>query len=174
MTDGHNYVVLRFDGAANPNYAVTHPRYSSTRTSCGFVVKSSSGQLLHREAVFLGNGTSNTAELYGCLLGVTWCLENGFRRIRILGDSENVVGYLRGEYKIPRHHPHIAHLLYRLSLVLAVESIPFQARGREDAGFGRRIRLLASDASRAVAIAVEHVPRHMNWEADKLAASALR
>ena len=101
MIDGNNYVILNFDGAANPNYAVTHPLYPTTRTSCGFVVKSASGQILHREGRFLGNGTSNTAELYGCLLGVTWCLQNGFRRIKIRGDSENVIKYLSA-YRVPR------------------------------------------------------------------------
>ena len=160
---------VHFDGASRGNVSVAHPSFKDSRSSCAFVV-TKEGRTLHEEGIYLGSGTSNMAELNGCLHALTWCQTNGILRINLRGDSRNTINYLTGKYKIPKH-PHLASILFQISKVLAVDSM-----GENDL-FGvehsRYLRLREDDPSRVVAVSVEHVPREKNARADELADAAL-
>ncbi len=66
----------------------------------GAVLEDESGLVLARLSEYLGKRTNNYAE-YSALLGVlAWALENGYRRLRVVADSELMVRQMQGRYKV--------------------------------------------------------------------------
>ncbi len=167
-----HFKVLEFDGACIGNVGVDHQDYAKSLAACAFIVKASGGQVIHRESVFLGNGTNNVAELSGLLLGLRYCQKLGYTPLRIVGDSSNVFRYLTGRSKVP-HIPHLARLLYQVHCSLATRSDPWDAYTRTNVAHPRRLVLLTSDPLRVVAMEVRLVPRSKNREADRLAEECL-
>lgn len=163
-----HFKVLEYDGSCIGNVSVDHPDYAKSRAACAFVVKASGGQVIHQEAVFIGNGTSNEAELWGLLLGLRYCQRLGYTPLTIRGDSENTFRYLAGQSAIPQK-PHLARLLYQVHLVLASRSDPWDEYTRTDGAHRRRLVLLPSDPPKVAAIEVRYVPRGENATADRLA-----
>lgn len=161
-------VTVHFDGASRGNVSVGHPSFEQSRSSCAFVV-TRGPETIHEEGIFLGPGTSNMAELSGCLRALAWCQDHNLRRVHLRGDSRNTILYLTGRYKIPKL-PHIASLLFQISQVLAVDSV---GDAGPDEVSTRYLRLRSDDPSRVVALSVEHIPRARNARADELAEAAL-
>jgi ribonuclease HI len=91
----------------------------------------------------LGTATNNVAEYSGLLAALSWAAENGFPEIVVKSDSELLVKQMRGEYKV--RHPGLQPLYQRArDLVSQLRKVSFQ-----------------------------HVPRHENTKADRLANLAM-
>jgi len=91
----------------------------------------------------IGVATNNVAEYRGLLAALTWALEHGHRRLHVRSDSLLLVRQMRGEYRVK--NPGL-QALYR------------QARALAD---------------RFERVGFEHVPRHRNQDADRLANLAM-
>lgn len=66
----------------------------------GAVLQTEAGQKLAELSEFLGNRTNNFAEYSGLLGVLAWTLEHGFRRLRVVSDSELMVKQIQGKYKV--------------------------------------------------------------------------
>ena len=66
----------------------------------GAVVEDPKGQVVARLSSFLGIQTNNYAEYSGLLAVLTWALENGKKRMRVVSDSELMVKQMKGMYKV--------------------------------------------------------------------------
>jgi probable phosphoglycerate mutase len=53
-----------------------------------------------RLSEYLGRQTNNYAEYSGLLAVLAWALENGYRRLRVVSDSELMVKQMKGHYKV--------------------------------------------------------------------------
>jgi len=97
----------------------------------GAVLYDRDGKILHRWNAYLGTGTNNEAEYRGLILGLTECLEKGYRNLAIFLDSELVVRQLTGRYRVKNER------LKRLydearSLLDALDSWTIAHVGREE------------------------------------------
>jgi probable phosphoglycerate mutase len=63
-------------------------------------VEDPKGQVVARLSSFLGIQTNNYAEYSGLLAVLTWALENGKKRMRVVSDSELMVKQMKGMYKV--------------------------------------------------------------------------
>lgn len=66
----------------------------------GAVLQTDSGEKLAELSEFLGIRTNNFAEYSGLLGVLAWTLENGYRRLRVVSDSELMVKQIQGRYKV--------------------------------------------------------------------------
>jgi probable phosphoglycerate mutase len=66
----------------------------------GAVLEDASGRLLARLSEYLGKRTNNYAEYSALLAVLAWTLENGYRRLRVVADSELMVRQMQGRYKV--------------------------------------------------------------------------
>jgi ribonuclease HI len=66
----------------------------------GAVVQTESGEVLAELSEFLGIRTNNYAEYSGLLGVLAWTLEHGYRRLRVVSDSELMVKQIQGRYKV--------------------------------------------------------------------------
>lgn len=109
----------------------------------GVVVESGDGTPLAAFSKFLGRATNNVAEYEALLAALDYALNNDYRRLRVLSDSELLTRQMEGRYKVKS--PDLKPLIDRAKqMILRLESF--------------RIR---------------HVPREQNAEADRLANQAL-
>ena len=92
---------------------------------------------------FLGMRTNNFAEYSGLLGCLQWALEHGYKRLRVVSDSELMVKQIQGKYKV--NSPDLK---------------PLWEEAR------RRIRQLDG-------FEISHALRHKNKEADRLANEAM-
>ena len=66
----------------------------------GAVVEDAQGRVVARLSEYLGRQTNNFAEYSGLLAVLSWALENGVRRLRVVSDSELMVNQMKGRYKV--------------------------------------------------------------------------
>ena len=66
----------------------------------GAVIEDMQGRVIGRLSEFLGKRTNNFAEYSGLLGVLDWCLKNGYRRLRVVADSELMVKQMQGKYRV--------------------------------------------------------------------------
>ena len=66
----------------------------------GAVLEDPNGHILARLSEFLGKRTNNYAEYSALLAVLAWTLDNGYRRLRVVADSELMVRQMQGRYKV--------------------------------------------------------------------------
>jgi probable phosphoglycerate mutase len=66
----------------------------------GAVLQTEDGETLAELSEFLGIRTNNYAEYSGLLGVLAWTLDNGYRRLRVVSDSELMVKQIQGRYKV--------------------------------------------------------------------------
>src|SRR5271168_493267 len=66
----------------------------------GAVVEDAQGREVARLSKFLGRQTNNFAEYSGLLAVLSWAIENGAKRLRVVSDSELMVKQMKGLYKV--------------------------------------------------------------------------
>jgi len=66
----------------------------------GAILADEQGHTLAELSEFLGNRTNNFAEYSGLLGVLAWTLEHGYRRLRVVSDSELMVKQIQGKYKV--------------------------------------------------------------------------
>ena len=66
----------------------------------GAVVEDNKGHTVARLSDYLGRQTNNYAEYKGLLAVLTWAVEYGARRLRVVSDSELMVKQMKGQYKV--------------------------------------------------------------------------
>ena len=109
----------------------------------GAVLETEAGEKLAELSEFLGVRTNNFAEYSGLLGVLAWTLEHGYRRLRVVSDSELMVKQIQGRFKV--NSPDLK---------------PLWAEAR------RRIAELDE-------FQITHALRHKNKEADRLANAAM-
>lgn len=112
----------------------------------GVVFKDASGKVLARLKARLGTTTNNVAEYRGLIAALAYAHRQGWRRLKILTDSELLARQLDGTYR--------------------VRSLDLKPLYEEACH-------LIAQLSRTAGFAVEAVPRKQTREADKLANAAL-
>lgn len=130
-------VVAIIDGAARGNPGPA---------AYGVVFKDASGKVLARLKARLGTTTNNVAEYRGLIAALAYAHKQGWRRLKILTDSELLARQLDGTYR--------------------VRSLDLKPLYEEACH-------LIAQLSRTAGFAVEAVPRKQTREADKLANAAL-
>ncbi len=83
--------LLQFDGLSIPNPG---------EATSGAVLFSPSGEVVFEAGEYMANGTNNTAEYTGLLIGVRLAAEKGIRKLRIEGDSMLVIKQTLGQWKV--------------------------------------------------------------------------
>ena len=109
----------------------------------GAVLQIEDGETLAELSEFLGIRTNNYAEYSGLLGVLAWTLEHGYRRLRVVSDSELMVKQIQGRYKV--NSPDLK---------------PLWAEARS--------RIAQLDEFQ-----ITHALRHKNKEADRLANAAM-
>ena len=109
----------------------------------GAVLQTEAGERLAELSEFLGVRTNNVAEYSGLLGVLAWTLEHGFRRLRVVSDSELMVKQIQGKYKV--NSPDLKPLWS-------------EARSR---------------IARLDEFGISHALRHKNKDADRLANAAM-
>jgi ribonuclease HI len=66
----------------------------------GAVVEDGQGRVVARLSEFLGVQTNNYAEYAGLLACLKWTLEHGYKRLKVVSDSELMVKQMKGLYKV--------------------------------------------------------------------------
>ncbi len=66
----------------------------------GAVVEDAQGRVVARLSDYLGRQTNNFAEYKGLLAVLTWAMEHGAKRLRVVSDSELMVKQMKGQYKV--------------------------------------------------------------------------
>jgi ribonuclease HI len=66
----------------------------------GAVIEDAQGRELARLSNYLGKQTNNYAEYSGLLAVLSWAIENGAKRLRVISDSELMVKQMKGLYKV--------------------------------------------------------------------------
>jgi probable phosphoglycerate mutase len=111
--------------------------------SYGVLIRRPDGSEVLRLKKYLGVTTNNVAEYYALLTALDYAISHGVARLRVRSDSELLVRQMQGHYKVKS-----ASLkpLYEQARKLAAQLAYFS---------------------------IEHVPRELNAEADRLANEAL-
>jgi ribonuclease HI len=105
----------------------------------GALLQSRAGKCLAEVSAYIGDATNNVAEYRALLAGLERALELGVRRLEVRADSELMIRQLEGRYRVKT--PHLRPLFERAKEMLA----------------------------RLDDYRLQHVPRHLNAEADRLA-----
>ncbi len=129
-----DYLIAHIDGGARGNPGPA---------GYGVVIEDHVGRKVQELYEYLGHQTNNFAEYSGLLAALEYAHRHGYRRIRVLSDSELLVKQIRGEYKV-RSEALID--IYRQAKDLIAKLESFQ---------------------------IKHVPREQNREADRLANFAM-
>jgi ribonuclease HI len=66
----------------------------------GVVIEDSEGRPVAKLSEYLGRQTNNHAEYSGLLAALTYALEHGLPRLRVVSDSELMVKQIKGQYKV--------------------------------------------------------------------------
>jgi ribonuclease HI len=66
----------------------------------GAVVEDGHGRVVARLSEFLGVQTNNFAEYAGLLAVLKWALEHGYKKLKVVSDSELMVKQMKGQYKV--------------------------------------------------------------------------
>jgi probable phosphoglycerate mutase len=109
----------------------------------GVAIKTAQGQSVTAFAKFIGETTNNFAEYQGLLATLEYALSHGYRRLRVLTDSELMARQISGSYKV--RSPDLKPLHDKAQAMIA----------------------------RLESFSIRHVYREQNREADRLANQAL-
>ena len=109
----------------------------------GAVIATEDGAILAELSEFLGFKTNNFAEYSGLLGVLSWALDNGYSKLKVVSDSELMVKQIQGKYKV--NSPDLRPLY-------------------DEA----KRRIMRLDLFR-----IEHALRHKNKTADRLANEAM-
>lgn len=98
-----DYIVYT-DGSCKP----TNPGYCG----CGIVIIDKEDNIIHQEAIYLGEGTNNIAELTAIKLGLDWIKNNGdsWNSHVIYTDSNYAVGILTKNWKASKNQELVAEI----------------------------------------------------------------
>jgi ribonuclease HI len=129
-----SYLIAHIDGGARGNPGPA---------GYGVVITDQSGRKLAALSEYLGRQTNNYAEYNGLLAALGYALEQGYKALKVVSDSELLVKQVRGEYKVKS--PSLQEL-------------------------NRHARELIAKLDW---FAIEHVLRESNREADRLANAAM-
>lgn len=66
----------------------------------GALIQDAEGRVLAELSEFLGIQTNNFAEYSGLLASLDFALKHGYRRLRVISDSELMVKQVQGHYKV--------------------------------------------------------------------------
>jgi ribonuclease HI len=66
----------------------------------GAIVEDGQGRVVARLSEFLGVQTNNYAEYASLLACLKWALEHGYKRLKVVSDSELMVKQMKGLYKV--------------------------------------------------------------------------
>jgi ribonuclease HI len=66
----------------------------------GALIQDAEGRVLAELSEFLGIQTNNFAEYSGLLASLEFALRHGYRRLRVISDSELMVKQVQGKYKV--------------------------------------------------------------------------
>lgn len=111
--------------------------------SYGVVIRRPDGSEVLRLKKYLGVTTNNVAEYYALLTALDYALSHGVAHLRVRSDSELLVRQMQGHYKVKS---------------TSLRPLHEQARKL---------------AAQLAYFSIEHVPRELNAEADRLANEAL-
>jgi ribonuclease HI len=111
--------------------------------SYGVLIRRPDGTEVLRLKKYLGRTTNNVAEYYALLTALDYALTHGIPKLRVQSDSELLVRQMQGYYKVKSQ---------------SLKPLHEQARKL---------------AARLGYFSIEHVPRELNEEADRLANEAL-
>ncbi|HEX5282555.1 MAG TPA: ribonuclease HI family protein [Bryocella sp.] len=87
----HAWLIAHCDGGARGNPGPA---------GYGAVIETESKEKLAELSEFLGTRTNNYAEYSGLLGVLAWALDHGYRRLRVVSDSELMVKQIQGRYKV--------------------------------------------------------------------------
>jgi probable phosphoglycerate mutase len=90
-TSPQAWVIAHCDGGARGNPGPA---------GYGAQLTTESGEVLAELSEFLGIRTNNVAEYSGLLGVLGWTIEHGYRRLRVVSDSELMVKQIQGKYKV--------------------------------------------------------------------------
>nr|XP_033514156.1 uncharacterized protein LOC117278836 [Nicotiana tomentosiformis] len=91
-----NFVKVNTNGSE-----LTNP----SKIGAGVNVRDHQGQFIHSISCPLGEGTNNLAETKAAIIGVTWCMANGFTKIQIETDSNLLKQWLDIERSFSKYFP---------------------------------------------------------------------
>ncbi|MBV8206422.1 MAG: ribonuclease HI family protein [Acidobacteria bacterium] len=131
---GDDYLVAHIDGGARGNPGPA---------GYGVVIEDHAGRRIDEFYRYLGRQTNNYAEYSGLIAALEYALQNHFRALKILSDSELLVRQMKGIYK--------------------VRALPLQELYAKARALIRELDWFA----------IEHIPREQNTEADHLANMAM-
>lgn len=66
----------------------------------GVSIEGPDGETIAELSEYLGKTTNNVAEYSGLLAAVDYAVRNGYRRLRVVSDSELMVKQIKGQYKV--------------------------------------------------------------------------
>ena len=90
-TKGSGSLVAHVDGGARGNPGPA---------GFGVVIEDKQGHRVAELSEYLGKQTNNYAEYSGLLAALKYALDNGFRAIEVISDSELMVKQVKGQYKV--------------------------------------------------------------------------
>lgn len=94
-----SYLVAHVDGGARGNPGPA---------GYGVVIEDETGKKIAGLNEYLGHRTNNYAEYSGLLAAVQYAVDHGYKRLKVISDSELLVRQLRGQYKVK--HPTLIEL----------------------------------------------------------------
>ncbi len=132
--DGGDFLVAHIDGGARGNPGPA---------GFGVYLEDSKGKCLAELSEFLGVQTNNFAEYSGLMAALEYAEKNGYKKLRVVSDSELLVKQIKGVYKVKSE-----------SLL----------------DIYREAKQMINRLER---FEIQHVLRHLNKDADRLANDAM-
>src|SRR5512144_673359 len=86
-----SYVVAHIDGGARGNPGPA---------GFGVLIEDERGRRIEALSHYLGHQTNNVAEYSALIAALAYALENGFKAVKVLSDSELLVRQINGIYKV--------------------------------------------------------------------------
>ncbi|CAN7009586.1 unnamed protein product [Brassica rapa subsp. trilocularis] len=138
---------IEFDGASRGNPG---------RAGAGAVLRAPDNTVLFRSREGLGSATNNVAEYRALNLGLETALNNGFRNVRVQGDSQLVCKQqVQGEWRT--HHPKMAELCGQAQELMSqfdscdVQHVPREFNSEADAQASRATNLAQGESQQDIA-----------------------
>jgi ribonuclease HI len=110
----------------------------------GVYIQDGTGRVLAEESQYLGVRTNNFAEYSALLSAIQFALSHGYRRLRVISDSELIVKQMKGQYRVKSPDLLPLHEQAR-RLALGLEKFEIQHVLREKNRHADRLANLAMD-----------------------------
>ncbi|XP_016497004.1 uncharacterized protein LOC107815872 [Nicotiana tabacum] len=88
----HGYVKVNNDGSALTNRG---------RIGVGVIIRDHYSEFIHASAAPLGEGTNNFVKTEAALIGIQWCLNNGFTKVHLESNSALLIQWLTSGRNFP-------------------------------------------------------------------------